>query len=87
MTRNRMLRNWLMVIFVLFVVSFTTACATYSSDYYDRSTGTYYRSDRCRTVHRVTQEDGVVVRDSTRLVCSVPGPYHDYYYDRFYDRD
>jgi hypothetical protein len=83
MIRKRILRYWLMAVFVLFALGLTTACATYSSDYYDRSTGTYYRSDRCRTVHRVVRENGEVVRDTTRLVCSGTGPYHDGYYDRY----
>jgi hypothetical protein len=82
MTHNRILRYWLMVVFVLFAVSFTTACAPYPGGYYDSSTGTYYRSDRCRIVNRVVTDNGVVVRDSTRLVCSGPSPYHDYYYNR-----
>ena len=83
MTCNRILRYCLMVVFVLFVASFTTACATYSSDYYDSSTGTYYRSDNCHTVHRVVTENGVVVGDSSRLVCSALDPYRDYYYERY----
>lgn len=83
MTRNKILRYWLMVVFALFAVGFTTACATYPGSYYDSSTGGYYSSDRCRTVNRVVTRDGVVVRDSTRLVCSGPGAYHDRYYNRY----
>jgi len=83
MARNRTLRHWVMVVFVLFAVGFTTGCATYTSDYYDSSTGTYYRSDRCRTVHRVVTENGAVVSDTSRVVCSVPGTYRDYYYDPY----
>jgi 1,4-dihydroxy-2-naphthoate octaprenyltransferase len=82
-TRNRMFRSWLMVALVLFAVGFTTACATYSSDYYDSTTGTYYRSDNCRPVHTVVTENGVVVNDTSRVVCSVPGYYRGYYYDRY----
>jgi hypothetical protein len=82
MTRNKMLRYWLMVMFALFALGFTAACTTYPGSYYDSSTGGYYSSDRCRTVHRVVREDGVVVRDATRLVCSGSGPYRDHYYNR-----
>ena len=83
MTCNRFIRYWLMAVLVLVAVGFTTACATYTSDYYDSSTGTYYRSDNCRTVHRVVTDNGVVVRDSSRLVCSAPGAYRGYYYDPY----
>jgi len=82
MTRNKILRYWLMVVFALFAAGFMTACATYPGDYYDNSTGAYSRSDRCRTVHKVVRKDGAVVRDSTRLVCSETGPYRDRYYNR-----
>jgi hypothetical protein len=87
MTRNKLLRYLLMLVFALCAVGLTTACATYPGSYYDSSTGGYYSSDRCRTVNRVVSRDGVVVRDSTRVVCSGSGPYHNHYNDRYYDRD
>jgi len=83
MTRKKIPRYCLMVVLVLFTVGFTTACATYTSDYYDSSTGTYYRSDSCHKVHRVVSENGVVVNESSRVVCSVPSSYRGYYYDRY----
>ncbi len=81
MTRSKIIaRCSLWVVLCLFLVGFTMACAVGPYSYYDPETGNYYYSyDRCRTVHRQVVENGVVVRESDRMVCADNGPYYSPY--------
>jgi hypothetical protein len=78
MIRSQFIRCWLWVLLVVFAVGMTLSCAAYPRSYYESSSG-YYSSEQCRTVNTVVREDGVVVRDYSRLVCAEPRYRYNYY--------